>query len=184
MPEQVSLSALQGMLAKNTDVVYLVRLEITHPDLSEPMRLINDKQGHYDESGVEWRGFPFQAVFPEDDEEQIPKAELVVSNVSRDLTLAIRNLSSRPSASIDVVSFPSNVRYLAAPEGSEPLLTTRGHPVKAVRTPWTVEKGPFNFDVLGYEASADTIRLTVGPAVDFLNAAFPKDRFLPSNAGE
>jgi hypothetical protein len=144
------------MLAQRTEVVYLVRLEVDHPDLSSPLRFVNDKVDHTDSSSNVWRGFPFQAVLPEDTEEKVPKAELVISNVSRDLTLAIRALDSRPSAKLEVVTDQAFD---------------------------TVEKGPYEFDVLGYEAKAETIRLTVGPAVDYLNAAFPKDRFLPSNAG-
>jgi hypothetical protein len=156
MPRSVSLTTLQGMLAQRTDVVYLVRLKVDHPDLSNPLRFVNDKVDHTDGSSNVWSAFPFQAVLPDDVEDTVPKAEVIVSNVSRDLTLAIRALSSRPSAVMDVVTDQAFD---------------------------TVEVGPYEFDVLGYEASAAQIRLTVGPATDFLNAAFPKDRFLPSNAG-
>jgi len=156
MPRSVSLSTLQGMLAQRTEVTYLVRLKVDYPDLSEPMRFVNDKVDHTDGSGSTWRGFPFQPAFPDDVEDTVPKAEIVVSNVSRDLTLAIRALSSRPSAVLDVVTDQAFD---------------------------TVEVGPYDFDILGYKATAETIRLTVGPATDFLNAAFPKDRFMPSNAG-
>ena len=156
MPEQVSLTALQGMLAQRTEVVYLVRLQVDHPGLSVPLRFVNDKVNHTDGSGNTWKGFPFQAVLPENSEEKVPKAELVFSNVSRELTLEIRALGERPSATLEVVTAQAFD---------------------------TVEKGPYNFNILGYEAKADTVRLTVGPAVDYLNAAFPKDRFTPSNAG-
>jgi hypothetical protein len=156
MPEQVSLTALQGMLAQRTEIVYLPRLRFDHPDLSEPLRYVSDKVNHTDGDGNTWKGFPFQAIFPEDTEDKVPKLEVVVSNVSRDLTLAIRALPSAPNCTADIVTAQAFD---------------------------AVEKGPYQFKVLGYEASAETIRLTVGPAVDYLNAAFPKDRFVPSNAG-
>lgn len=156
MPNQVSLPALQGMLAQRTSVVYLTRLLVEHADLSSPLRFVNDKVSHTDGSGNTWKGFPFQAVLPDDAEETMPRAEIVVSNVSRDLLIKIRALSSRPTITLSVVTDQDFDE---------------------------IEWGPAQMDLLGYEATAAELRLTIGPATDYLNAAFPAGRFLPSNAG-
>lgn len=154
MPRPVTLTALQGMLAQRTSVVYLARILVEHPNLSNPIRLVNDKVNHTDGSSNTWQAFPFKIIFPNDVEETVPTAELVVSNVSRELTKKIRTLSSKPDVTIDAVTDQDFD---------------------------TVEMGPYSFVLRGYEADAGEIRFTVGPAQDFLSEPFPVNRFLPSN---
>jgi len=155
MPTQVSLTSLQGMLAQNTDVVWLVKIAITHPDISQTLRYVNDKVDHTDGSGNVWTAWPFNAVLANEDGETMPKADIVMSNVDRRVIFELRQLSSSPQATLEVVTD------------------------QAFDTP---EHGPVDIDILGYDATAAELRLSLGPAVNYLDAAFPADRFLPSNA--
>ena len=61
-----------------------VLLEINHPTLSEPVRVINDMQDLTSNGNV-FIGFPFQFVLPDDFQGQLPKAKLAIDNVGRDL---------------------------------------------------------------------------------------------------
>jgi hypothetical protein len=62
----------------------LVLLEITHPGLSIPVRVVNDTENIVS-NGIEFIRCAFRCLLPDDLENQLPKATLEVDNVGRDL---------------------------------------------------------------------------------------------------
>jgi hypothetical protein len=68
----------------------LVLLRIDHPDLTQPIRVVNDTQ-NLTSNGFEFIAFPFRAVLPDDFENQLPKALLQIDNVGRDLMFWIES---------------------------------------------------------------------------------------------
>ena len=62
----------------------LVILEINHPDLATPVRVVNDTQ-NITSNGDLYVGVPFRCTLPDDFENQLPKARLSVDNSSREL---------------------------------------------------------------------------------------------------
>lgn len=85
MSRQYSARAKQNMLATSADEPFLVLLEITHHELEVPVRVVNDSiaitvQGH------EFVACPFDITLPDDVEGQVPKAQLSVDNIGRELT--------------------------------------------------------------------------------------------------
>lgn len=62
----------------------LILLEINHSLLASPVRVVNDMQ-NITSNGYEYIACPFRCVMPDDLENQLPKAQLSVDNVSRDL---------------------------------------------------------------------------------------------------
>ena len=62
----------------------LILLEIDHPDLTQPVRVVNDMTD-VTSNGDIYIAFPFRCVLPDDFENQLPKARLSIDNVSRDL---------------------------------------------------------------------------------------------------
>lgn len=70
----------------------LIMLEITHPDLPSPVRVINDMQD-LTSNGNLFVACPFRCVLPDDFESQLPKAKLSVDNVGRDLMYWIETTS-------------------------------------------------------------------------------------------
>ena len=62
----------------------IILLEIDHPDLITPIRVVNDTQ-NITSGGVEFIACPFRGVFPDDFENQIPTAQLAVDNVGKEL---------------------------------------------------------------------------------------------------
>lgn len=59
-------------------------LEINHPDLDQPVRVVNDTQ-NITSNGNEYIACPFRCGFPDDFENQIPRAQLAVDNVGKEL---------------------------------------------------------------------------------------------------
>ena len=62
----------------------LVLLEITHPGLTVPVRVVNDTQ-NITCNGVEFIACAFRCLLPDDLESQLPKATLAVDNVGKEL---------------------------------------------------------------------------------------------------
>lgn len=78
-------SQYKSTLAKvSAEEAPLVLLEINHPALSEPVRVVNDTQD-LTSNGHTFIACPFRYVLPDDFENQLPKARLVVDNIGRDL---------------------------------------------------------------------------------------------------
>lgn len=62
----------------------LVCLEITHPALSQAVRVVNDNLD-LTSNGNLFIAAPFECVLPDDMENQLPKAKLAIDNIGRDL---------------------------------------------------------------------------------------------------
>ena len=75
----------RNLLATSADEPFLVALEITHPELEVPIRVVNDSQS-ITIGGNEFVACPFQLTLPDDVDQQVPKARLSVDNIGRDLT--------------------------------------------------------------------------------------------------
>ena len=62
----------------------LILLEINHPELPEPVRVVNDTL-NITSNGNLYIAFPFNCALPDDYENQLPRARLSISNIGRDL---------------------------------------------------------------------------------------------------
>lgn len=80
-----SENARENLLALSADQPFLVLLEITHPDLAQPIRVVDDVQ-NVTSNGNEFVALPFRVTLPDDISGQIPQATLEVDNVGRELT--------------------------------------------------------------------------------------------------
>lgn len=79
------MTAKRNLLATAPGDPYLVALEITHPDLSVPIRVVADTQNIVIE-GHEFIACAFKLTKPDDVDQQLPHAELSVDNIGRELT--------------------------------------------------------------------------------------------------
>lgn len=82
--------------------LYLVLLTISHPDLPDPIRVVNNNESVTSES-ISYAAFPFEIALPESQENAPPRAELSISNVGREIGQAIRSIGSPPSVTIAVI---------------------------------------------------------------------------------
>lgn len=80
----------------------LVLLEITHPGLAEPVRVVNDNQDIVSR-GFRFVALAFQIVLPDDLEEGLPKATLAVDNVGRELTQWIEESRGGAGATVRIM---------------------------------------------------------------------------------
>lgn len=80
-----SAKARRNLLATSADEPFLVALEIIHPDLAVPVRVVNNTES-VTIQGNEFIACPFQLTLPEDVDRQVPKAKLSVDNIGRELT--------------------------------------------------------------------------------------------------
>lgn len=62
----------------------LILLQIDHPELSAPVRVVNDTE-NITSNGNLFIAFPFSCTLPDDFENQLPRARISISNVGRDL---------------------------------------------------------------------------------------------------
>ncbi len=112
MPRQVSVAALQGALAQETNEVYLVILEVDHPDFGSPLRFVNN-DADITSNGDLYTAFPFEIRLPDDVEDKEPIASLRITNVSRELIDEIRSIASPPSMVVSVIleSSPNTIEW-------------------------------------------------------------------------
>lgn len=80
-----SPKARRNLLSTSAGEPFLILLEITHPELVVPIRVVNDTQS-ITVLGNEYIACPFEITLPDDVDQQTPKARLSVDNIGRDLT--------------------------------------------------------------------------------------------------
>ena len=81
----------------------LVLLEISHPALSTPVRVVNDTQD-LTSNGNFYIACPFRFIPPDDLENQLPKAKLAVDNVGRDLMHWIETTSGGQGSTVKAMT--------------------------------------------------------------------------------
>lgn len=75
----------RNLLATSAEEPFLVALEITHPELEVPIRVVNNTE-NVTILGDEFIACQFQLTLPDDVDQQVPKARLSVDNIGRELT--------------------------------------------------------------------------------------------------
>lgn len=98
----LSTEALRSAHAENTDEVWLVLLTITHADLDEPLRFVNNMESVTSRGRV-YVAFPFEIVLPTEDPEEIGEAQLTIDNIDRRIVTTVRDLSSPPRVTLEIV---------------------------------------------------------------------------------
>ena len=84
MPRAYSVEYKSTLAATSAPESPLILLEITHPGLTQPVRVINDTQ-NLTSNGNEYIACQFRCTLPDDFENQLPKATLAVDNVGKEL---------------------------------------------------------------------------------------------------
>jgi hypothetical protein len=74
----------EAVNSTSADELPVLLLEITHPDLPTPVRVVNDAQDLVS-NGNTFTAVPFRAKFPEEPESGLPRAELAIDNIGKEL---------------------------------------------------------------------------------------------------
>lgn len=84
MPRNYSAGFKEVLNDTGATEVPLLLLEITHADLASPIRVVNDNQ-NLTSNGNLFVAIAFRATLPDDLDEGMPRAQLAVDNVGKDL---------------------------------------------------------------------------------------------------
>jgi len=148
---QVSTTALQAMLAQQTDQIFLTCVKISHGSLSSDLRFVNDTQNLSRSDGT-YMAAAFEFRLPTDQEDNVPRGQIVLDNTDRQIIQAVRPLNEAPDIEVSIVLRSS---------------------------PNTIEVGPMSFKLKEFRYDESTISGSLGYEEEFLNASFPKSTFNP-----
>lgn len=153
MARNLTESLKTAIHARETGVVLVHLLKLTHPSLSDPIRVCDDAVDIVS-GGYTYTAFPFELTMAADDEDAPPTAKLRICGVDGTITRAARGLSG-PAMGVTL-----SLVMLASPD--------------------IVEIGPIEFSLrdVSYEAGIveGTLRYD-----DWLNEPYPADSVTPSN---
>lgn len=146
----ISLPALQGMLAQQTDEWFAVLLDIDHPSFQNPIRLVND-YNVLQVDGNTYMAYPFEFTLPDEQDDREPQALLIIDNTDRMLVSSIRSISGPPTITARIV---------------------RG------KNPSDIEWGPIDFTVRSVQYDASYIRFRL-VFLNYSDEPFPYLAFTP-----
>lgn len=98
----LSPAALASAHARETEEVWLVLLTISHSALPTPLRFVNNFTSLTSRSNI-FVAFPFEIEFPEQDADSAGEARITIDNIDRQIVETIRQISSPPSVTLEVV---------------------------------------------------------------------------------
>lgn len=146
-----SLTFRQAIYSQETAEVFIVLLEIDHEDLASPIRVCNNDTDITSNGNV-YIAYNFDIQLPTDEDNEAPQAQLVIDNVDRALTQAIRTVQTPPTIRIMVV-LASNPDIIE------------------------VDMPDFLLTNISYNASTITATISIE---NFLQEPFPGDLFTPT----
>ncbi|OHX10508.1 hypothetical protein BI347_22290 [Chromobacterium sphagni] len=85
MPRSYSQHAREQLNATSAADILLTLLEIRHPLLAVPVRIVGDTQNIV-AAGDEFLACAFDITLPDDSDNQLPQARLEIDNIGRELT--------------------------------------------------------------------------------------------------
>lgn len=143
---EFSVTATAALVAEETDEVFLDLLIIDHADLAAPIRLVRNME-NITHLGQTYIGMPFDIELP-DEGERPGEARVSVDNVSREITNAIRSITSPPTVvyRLIVASDPDVIEYELS-----------GLTLRDVTYDIGVVQGYLRYEDLTVEPVADTI---------------------------
>lgn len=103
----LSNTMLEATTAQNTGLIVLALLTIEHPDLSAPLRIVNNLEDVVSGANT-FTAMGFDLELPEDADRGTPRARLRIDNTNQWLTPVIRALSGDFTVTIQL-AIPSDL---------------------------------------------------------------------------
>jgi hypothetical protein len=114
MPRNYSSGAKETINATGAAETLLLLLEITHPDLGSPVRVVNDNQD-LTSNGNLFVGIAFDATLPDEPTEGMPRASLAIDNVGKDLVAWLETSAGGQGAQVRMMqvrrSVPNTIEW-------------------------------------------------------------------------
>lgn len=109
-----SLTARRRLSETAAAELPLFLLEISHPELFEPVRVVGDSQDIVS-NGSTYVGLAFRISLPDEQQGQQPRAELAIDNVGRELMQWVETSAGGKGARVRILqvlrSTPNNVEW-------------------------------------------------------------------------
>lgn len=102
MSRSLSAALNSAILSQSSDKVLLTLLEISHEDLDDSIRLVNNTEKVIHD-GKEYLPYWFTLALPREDNGKIESVKLVLDNTDRTMVYAARSISSPAKVTIKVV---------------------------------------------------------------------------------
>jgi hypothetical protein len=102
MSRNVSAELKQAVYAQETAEEFIVLIALSHPDLATPIR-VNSSGADVISNGETFVAYPFEVVLPDDVDDRPPRAKLRIDNISREIVLAVRTITSAPFVTIQII---------------------------------------------------------------------------------
>lgn len=102
MSRNVSATARQALYDQSSGEVFLVLLEIDHPDLTAPIRLVHNTE-EVIHGGNTYAPYAFKVDLPDENEDGIGNAKLTIDATDRQIVYAVRAVTDAPSLTIKIV---------------------------------------------------------------------------------
>jgi len=152
MPRTLSSTARRAIFSQETGEVFLLLLKITHPDLAEPIRVVNNSED-VTSNGYLYQRFPFEVALPAENEDAPPTVQLRIANADRQIVEAVRSLSG------EAMTVELAVILASSPD--------------------TIEAGPYQFTLRDVSYDASIVEGTL-MFEDVLREPFPAETFTPA----
>jgi len=149
----ISLDGMKQLFKQEAEDVFLCILDITHSQLTEHVRLVNDIVD-LEYNGNIYTALPFKFVIPPDVKDKVPSAKIILDNINRELISLLRSTDEAPYLEVNIVR-------------------------KDISDNVTKEIGPFNFRMNNITYTATTLEAELGFDADFLNESAVADYFTP-----
>lgn len=102
MPRSTYTANFVGQVSATSGAAPLYLLEISHSQLGTPIRIVNDTQDLVS-GGNTYTAFAFRITLPQDIDGQLPRAQLTIDNVGRELTQWLDNSAGGKGAQVRVM---------------------------------------------------------------------------------
>jgi hypothetical protein len=108
---QLSGPAIDAVLARETEKVFVPLMLIEHPSIT-PIRICADTAPVVRSDGT-YTPFPFEFVLPADDDNDLPRAAVKIDAVDREIVAKIATLTGKPKITfmLVVADTPEVVEY-------------------------------------------------------------------------
>lgn len=116
MPKSHSAAYHRTINATSAAESPLLLLEIDHPGFSQPVRVVNDTQDLVS-NGATYVAIQFHCKLPDDREGQMPRAEIAIDNVGRELVEPLEATNGGEGATVRIMevlrSAPNTIEWEA-----------------------------------------------------------------------
>ncbi|WP_321991535.1 DUF1833 family protein [Marispirochaeta aestuarii] len=110
----VSAVTKKALLSSSTDKVFLAIVTIDHPDLDEPLRLV-DNTVDIISGGQVYRAAGMKFTPPVEEEGSVKSSSVTFGDVDRSIVTAVRTASSAPFVSVSIIRSDNPDVYEAGP---------------------------------------------------------------------